>query len=285
MDNAGEPQLKFERQHRPGGTEVTVRDVTIGGHSFVIIAGPCAVENRLQLMVTATAVRAAGAHILRGGAYKPRTSPYAFRGLKEEGLMLLSEARRTAGLPVVTEVLDPRHVGRVSEYADMLQIGSRNMQNYSLLEEVGQGDRPVLLKRGMAATIDEFLFAAEYVLARGNDRVVLCERGIRTFEPATRNTLDLSAVPLLKRRTHLPVVVDPSHGCGLAWMVPHLARAAVAIGADGLLVEVHHQPEVALSDGAQSLTVPAFDAMVRSLRPVAAAVGRDLPEPASLQLA
>jgi 3-deoxy-7-phosphoheptulonate synthase len=271
---------RVDRPNRPEGTLVTVRDVLVGGPDVVLMAGPCSVESRDQLLATARGVAAAGADILRGGAFKPRTSPYSFRGLKEDGLALLAEARAATGLPVVTEVLDPRQVELVGGTADMLQVGSRNMQNFALLEEVGHADLPVLLKRGMASTIDELLYAAEYIVAAGNPRVVLCERGIRSFEPATRNTLDLNAVPLLKRMTHLPVIVDPSHGTGHAWLVPDLARAAVAVGADGLLIEVHNDPAVALSDGGQSLTIPDFQRLVPTLRAVATAIGRSILEPA-----
>lgn len=253
---------------------VHVGGVEIGGPRVVVIAGPCAVESEAQILTTARAVKATGALILRGGAFKPRTSPYAFQGLRERGLELLALAREVTGLPVVTEVMDVRCLALVSAYADMLQIGSRNMQNVPLLEEVGRTRKPVLLKRGMSATVDEYLHAAEYVLRGGNDQVVLCERGIRTFEPATRNTLDLNAVPLLKRATHLPVIVDPSHGTGRAWMVPPLACAATAAGADGLLVEVHHDPPHALCDGPQSLTPDAFGRLTASIAAVAASVGR-----------
>jgi 3-deoxy-7-phosphoheptulonate synthase len=239
------------------------------------MAGPCAVENWEQLVSTARAVKESGAKILRGGAFKPRTSPYSFRGLKEEGLKLLSRAREETGLPVLTEVMDTCQLELVSRYADVLQIGSRNMQNYTLLEEVGRCRMPVMLKRGMSASIEEFLQAAEYVLQGGNRTVVLCERGIRTFETSTRNTLDLNAVPMLKRHTHLPVIVDPSHATGHWWMVPWLAQAAVAAGADGLLVEVHCKPHEALSDGRQSLTPENFESMMRKVRSVALAVGRE----------
>jgi 3-deoxy-7-phosphoheptulonate synthase len=264
------------REMRPEGTIVRVGDVEIGGQRIVVIAGPCAVESEAQLLATAIGVKAGGARILRGGAFKPRTSPYSFQGLKEDGLALLTMASARTGLPVVTEVMDARQLALVAEHAAFLQIGSRNMQNFTLLEEVGRCRTPVLFKRGMSATIDEFLHAAEYILKGGNDQVVLCERGIRTFEPSTRNTLDLNAVPLLKRRTHLPVIVDPSHGTGLSWMVPSLARAAIAAGADGLLVEVHCDPTHALSDGVQSLTPEEFALMMRELAPVAAAVGRGI---------
>ena len=266
--------VRVRREAHPAGTVVRVGPVEIGGPEVVIAAGPCAVENESQLLVTAHAVKAAGARLLRGGAFKPRTSPYSFQGLGEEALELLALAREATGLPVVTEVMDARHLPAVAAVADVLQIGSRNMQNYTLLEEVGRQRLPVLLKRGMSATIDEYLHAAEYVLKGGNDQVILCERGIRTFETSTRATLDLNAVPMLKRHTHLPVIVDPSHGTGHAWMVPPLAQAAIAAGADGLLVEVHCEPTAALSDGAQSLTPDAFAHMMRGVRAIAAAVGR-----------
>ena len=271
----------FDRSRHPEETVLTVGGVEVGGPSVVVMAGPCSVESRPQILAAARAVRDGGGHLLRGGAFKPRTSPYSFRGLKEEGLRLLAEARAATGLPVVTEVMDARDLELVCTYADVLQIGARNMQNFALLSEVGRLHRPVLLKRGMSSTVQDLLLAAEYVLSQGNDAVILCERGIRTYEPASRNTLDLNAVPLLKRRTHLPVVVDPSHGTGHAWMVPHLARAAVAVGADGLLVEVHPDPPCALSDGAQSITPEVFTAMMEALEPVAQAVGRSLavPEP------
>jgi 3-deoxy-7-phosphoheptulonate synthase len=269
------PPLKFaSRQARPDGTVVFVKGISIGGTEVVVMAGPCAVENEEQLMATARAVKAGGGKILRGGAYKPRTSPYSFQGLKEEGLKLLAQARHETGLPVVTEVMDARHLDTVCRYADILQVGSRNMQNFTLLEAVGGCRMPVLLKRGMGATIEEFLQAAEYVLKGGNDQIILCERGIRTFETSTRNTLDLSAVLMLKKHTHLPVIVDPSHGSGNAWMVPALAGAAVAVGAVGLLVEVHYKPHEALSDGFQSLSPDKFELMMNALKAVAIAVGR-----------
>jgi 3-deoxy-7-phosphoheptulonate synthase len=230
-------------------------------------------------LATARAVQASGATILRGGAFKPRTSPYSFQGLQDEGLELLKWVSGETGLPIVTEVMDTRKVEQVCAYSDMLQVGSRNMHSYPLLEEVGRTDKPVLLKRGMSATIDEFLFAAEYVLKAGNEQVVLCERGIRTFEQSTRNTLDLNAVPMLKRLTHLPVIVDPSHGTGHWWMVPWMSRGAVAVGADGLLVEVHPAPDQALSDGAQSLNPERFDTMMREVEAVAQAVGRTVDHP------
>jgi 3-deoxy-7-phosphoheptulonate synthase len=264
------------RAAKPAGTVVDVRGVRIGGHEVVVIAGPCAVESENQLLTTARAVKAGGASILRGGAFKPRTSPYSFRGLEQEGLRLLALARAETGLPVVTEVMDARHLPAVAACADILQVGSRNMQNFTLLEEVGRCRMPVLLKRGMSATLAEYLQAAEYIMAAGNDQVILCERGIRTFETSTRNTLDLNAVPMLQRETHLPVLVDPSHGTGHAWMVPKLACAAVAAGADGLLIEVHCDPARALSDGANSLTPDAFALMVEQVTAVAVAVGRSV---------
>ncbi len=268
------------RESNPEGTVLDINGVQIGGSEVVVMAGPCSVESRDQLLSTATAVKASGARILRGGAFKPRTSPYSFRGLREEGLVLLAEAREETGLPVVTEVMDTRQVEPVCEHADIVQIGSRSMHNYPLLEEVGQCNKPVLMKRGMGATIEELLLAAEYVLNKGNDQVMFCERGIRTFETATRNTLDLNAVPLLKRMSHLPVIVDPSHGTGHWWMVPAMCKGAVAVGADGLLVEVHCSPQEALSDGPQSLHPARFDEMMQELRVVARAVGREIYEPA-----
>jgi 3-deoxy-7-phosphoheptulonate synthase len=269
----------YDWESKPTSTIVNVRGVELGGSAVVVIAGPCAVESYEQLLLTARAVQASGASILRGGAFKPRTSPYSFQGLKEEGLELLKRVSRETGLPVVTEVMDTRKVDAVCQYSDMLQIGSRHMHSYPLLEEVGRTAKPVLLKRGMSATLDEFLFAAEYVLKAGNEQVILCERGIRTFEQSTRNTLDLNAVPVLKRQTHLPVIVDPSHGTGHWWMVPWMSRAAVAVGADGLLVEVHPAPGEALSDGDQSLLPERFAAMMHEVRAVAQAVGRTVAEP------
>jgi 3-deoxy-7-phosphoheptulonate synthase len=267
---------KVDRQAKPDGTVVNIHGVEAGGRKIVIIAGPCAVESREQLNLSADAVRLAGAKILRGGAFKPRTSPYKFQGMGQEGLIMLREVSDRTGLPVVTEVMDTRQVELVARYADMLQIGSRNMQNYPLLKEAGMLRKPVLLKRGMMATIEEFLLAAEYILSQGNDQVILCERGIRTFETTTRNTLDLSAVPVLKRLCHLPVIVDPSHGTGHRWMVPAMARAAIAVGADGLIVEVHHKPEEALCDGQQSLSPDEFAFMMNDLKKIAVAVGREI---------
>ena len=248
-----------------------------GGNTISVCAGPCSVESREQVMQTAAGVAASGANVLRGGAFKPRTSPYAFQGLKLEGLKLLREAADAYGLAVVTEVLDVRDVEDVAKYADMLQVGARNMQNFTLLQEVGNIHKPVLLKRGLSATIDEWLMAAEYIVSAGNHEVVLCERGIRSFDPMTRNVLDLSAIPLVKSLTHLPVVVDPSHGTGARMLVLPMALAGVAAGADGLLIEVHPNPAVALSDGPQSLTLPLFDDLMKQLGRVATAVGRTLP--------
>src|SRR5215212_4585258 len=258
----------------------TVVDVglgaSFGGESISIIAGPCSVEGNSMLRETAIAVKNAGASMLRGGAFKPRSSPYSFQGLGADALRMLSEIRREIGIPVVTEVLDTRHVDLVAEHADMLQVGARNMQNFALLAELGHVQRPVLLKRGLSATITELLMAAEYIMAHGNNQVVVCERGIRTFETATRNTLDISAIPVLKRETHLPVIVDPSHAGGVAEFVVPLSLAAIAAGADGLIVEVHPDPESALSDGDQSLTLSAFDELMARLSPLVAAVGRSL---------
>jgi len=264
------------RGFQPHDTVVKVNGVSIGGQSLVVMAGPCAVESRDQLLETAHIVKQAGARVLRGGAFKPRTSPYSFQGLGEEGLRLLAQARDETGLAVVTEVMEPQMVPLVAAYADILQVGARNMQNYALLHAVGKAQRPVLLKRGMMSTVEELLMAAEYVLSHENRRVILCERGIRTFETYTRNTVDISAVPLLKQLSHLPVILDPSHGTGKWELVEPVSRAAVAAGADGLIVEVHPRPEEALSDGAQSLKPERFASLMESLRPVAEAVGRTL---------
>ena len=267
------PWKLVSREVKPDDTFVRIGAAQIGGGRFGIIAGPCAVESREQIDATATAVKAAGAHFLRGGAFKPRTSPYAFQGMKEDGLKILAEARAKTGLPIVTEVMDTRDVELVGRYADVLQIGARNMQNFALLEAVGAQQKPVLLKRGLSATIQEFMMAAEYILKQGNYEVILCERGIRTFETMTRNTLDLGSIPLIKRLTHLPIIIDPSHGTGDRASVPALARAAVAMGADGLMVEVHPQPDKALSDGPQSLTPEGFATLMESVRAIAAVVG------------
>jgi 3-deoxy-7-phosphoheptulonate synthase len=268
--------MKADKKAEPEPIRVRVNGIDIGGREVVIIAGPCAVESMEQLAETAVSVGVSGTKILRGGAFKPRSSPYSFQGLGEEGLKMLREISIKTGLPVVTEVMDIRQIETVCRYADMLQVGSRNMQNYPLLKEIGMTRKPVLLKRGMMATIEEFLLAAEYILGQGNDQVVLCERGIRTFETSTRNTLDLSAVPMLKHLSNLPVIVDPSHGTGLRWMVPSMAKAAVAAGADGLIIEVHYKPEAALCDGQQSLSLPEFDQLMKDLKKIAQAVGRDI---------
>jgi 3-deoxy-7-phosphoheptulonate synthase len=271
-----QPFKLASREVHPTDTVVRVDGVEIGGLRLVVMAGPCSVESLEQLRAVAEGVKAAGAHVLRGGAFKPRTSPYAFQGLEEEGLRLLAEARKATGLPVVTEVLEPDKVGVVAEYADILQIGARNVQNFSLLREVGQCGKPVLLKRGMATTIKEYLLSAEYVLAGGNPNVILCERGIRTFETTTRYTLDLNAIPVIKKLSHLPVLVDPSHGTGHWEYVAPMAKAGIACGADGLIIEVHNKPAEALSDGAQSLKPEKFARLMAELRGLAAALGRTI---------
>jgi len=264
------------RDFHPENTIVQVRGIPIGGPQIVVIAGPCAVESRSQILETAQAVKEAGATILRGGAYKPRTSPYSFQGLGEDGLELLAEARELTGLPIITEVMSPEAVPTVGRYTDIFQIGARNMQNYALLQAVGKTHTPVFLKRGMMNTVQEWLMSAEYVLSGGNYQVMLCERGIRTFETATRNTLDINAIPLLKQWTHLPVFADPSHGTGKWELVAPTARACIAAGADGLIIEVHPHPEQALSDGAQSLKPERFTELMADLRRLAPAIGRVL---------
>ena len=269
-----QPFKLVSREVKEEDTIIDVGGVPLGGNTLAVMAGPCSVESREQLLEAARAVKAAGARFLRGGAFKPRTSPYEFQGLAEEGLELLALAREETGLKIVTEVMDVETLPRVAEVADVLQIGARNMQNFSLLKQVGALRKPVLLKRGPSATIREWLMAAEYVVSGGNYQVALCERGIRTFETMTRNTLDLNAVPVLKALTHLPVIVDPSHGIGLRPHVPAMARAAVAAGADGLIVEVHPRPEKALSDGHQSLTPAEFAELMRQVRVIAGAIGR-----------
>ncbi len=268
------PFKRASREFHPQDTLVAVGDAVIGGKGIVLIAGPCAVESWEQMSEIGRAVKEAGARMLRGGAFKPRTSPYSFQGLGEEGLKILARVREETGLPVVTEVMQPELVPLVMSYADVLLVGARNMQNFALLHAVGQAQRPVLLKRGMMSTMEELLMAAEYILSHGNDRVILCERGIRTFEPYTRNTLDINAVPMLKGLTHLPVIVDPSHGTGKRELVEPVSRAAIAAGADGLIVEVHHRPEEAVSDGAQSLRPEGFARLRESVAAIAAAVGR-----------
>jgi 3-deoxy-7-phosphoheptulonate synthase len=271
-----QPFKLVSREVKEEDTVLDVGGVPLGGKAIAVMAGPCSVESKEQILEAAHAVKASGATFLRGGAFKPRTSPYEFQGLREEGLKLLALAREQTGLKVVTEVKDTETLPMVAEYADVLQVGARNMQNYSLLERLGTIDKPVLLKRGLSATIREWLMAAEYIVAKGNHRVALCERGIRTFETLTRNTLDINAIPVLKALTHLPVVVDPSHGIGIRAHVPAVARAAVAAGADALIIEVHPRPEKALSDGHQSLTPAEFDELMKQVRVIAGAIGRPL---------
>lgn len=270
------PYKLASRVFKEAPTVVQVGDVHIGGLQIAVIAGPCAVETREQLLETANVVKSAGAHGLRGGAFKPRSSPYTFQGLGEEGLKILAEARQITGLPIVTEVMTESQIEMVARYADVLQVGARNVHNFSLLKELGKVEKPILLKRGMSTTISEYLMSAEYILSEGNDQIILCERGIRTFETATRNTLDLAAVPVLKEETHLPVLVDPSHGTGQSQLVPAMAKAAIAAGADGLLIEVHPRPEEAYSDGAQSLKPTAFALLMSDLKAFAQAAGRHL---------
>lgn len=271
------PYKLASRETKPESTIVDIgMGVKVGNHRIAIFAGPCAVESREQIMEVAKTIKESGGHILRGGAFKPRTSPYAFQGLKNDGLLLLSQAREEYGIPVVTEVMDIASIEVILENADCLQIGARNIQNFQLLKEVGKTNKPVLLKRGMSTTIEELLMSAEYVMAAGNSQVILCERGIRTFETATRNTLDLSAVPVLKEKTHLPVIVDPSHGTGHARYVEAMSYAAIAAGADGLMIEVHPKPEEALSDGPQSLRPQEFKKVMDGIKLIAQAVGRDI---------
>ena len=274
--HVAEPFKKANRMFHPDDTVVHVGGEEIGGERIALIAGPCSVESEEQIVGVAESVKALGANFLRGGAFKPRTSPYAFQGLKYEGLELLCEARAKTGLPVVTELMAPHDIETFVEHVDVIQVGARNMQNFDLLRELGKVDKPVLLKRGLSATIEEWLMSAEYILAGGNEKVILCERGIRTFETYTRNTLDLSAIPTVKRLSHLPVVVDPSHATGKWWMVEPLARAAIAVGADGLIIEVHNDPANALCDGSQSIKPCVFGKLVEELRPIAAAVGREI---------
>jgi 3-deoxy-7-phosphoheptulonate synthase len=268
------PYPQVSREYQASNSIVDVGNVAVGDSEIVVMAGPCSVESSAQISLVAKGVAEGGARILRGGAFKPRTSPYSFQGLGEEGLYLLAAAREESSLPIVTEVVAPEDVELVGAHADMLQIGARNMQNFRLLSEVGAQPLPALLKRGISSSIEELLLAAEYVVSAGNPRVILCERGIRTFETATRNTFDVSAVPVLKEKTHLPVIVDPSHAAGQRSLVPPLAAAGVAAGADGVLVEVHNDPDNALSDGPQSLTIPGFTTMMGQLKGIADAVGR-----------
>lgn len=271
-----EPFKRANRSFHPDDSVIDVSGVKIGGSKLAVIAGPCSVENEKQIVGVAKSVKLAGATLLRGGAFKPRTSPYSFQGLKEEGLDLLKIARKETGLPIVTEIMSARMLERFVEDVDLIQVGARNMQNFELLKELGRTNVPVLLKRGLSATIEEWLMAAEYIMAGGNDNVILCERGIRTFETYTRNTLDLSAIPAVKKLSHLPVIVDPSHAAGLWWMVEPMAKAAVAAGADGLIIEVHNDPEHALCDGAQSLKPERFARLMGELSGIAKIVGREL---------
>jgi len=269
-------KIRLAVKNGHGAVRVKVGNIVVGGDTLTVMAGPCSVESREQILETAHAVKEAGANILRGGAFKPRTLPYSFQGLGEEGLKDLAEARAETGLPIVTEVMAPEDVELVESYADILQIGARNMQNFTLLKRVGQAEKPVMLKRGMSATVEEWLGCAEYILNEGNHNVMLCERGIRTYETITRNTLDVSAVPIVKQLSDLPVVIDPSHGTGIRSLVAPMAKAGVAAGADGLIIEVHPHPEKALSDGEQSLHPPEFAALMKELAPVAGAVGKRL---------
>lgn len=270
-----EPFKKANRKYHPDDSVIDMgRGVTIGGEKLTLIAGPCSVESEDQMVAVARAVQAAGATAMRGGAYKPRTSPYSFQGMGAEGLRLLMEAREQTGMPIVTELMSADQLPLFEECVDVIQIGARNMQNFDLLKKVGRSKKPILLKRGLSATIEEWLMSAEYIMAEGNLQVILCERGIRTFETYTRNTLDLSAVLAVKKLSHLPVVVDPSHACGKAWMVERMAMAAIAAGADGLIIEVHNDPKNALCDGAQSITPEDFEALIPKLRAVAQCVGR-----------
>ncbi|HJD21454.1 MAG TPA: 3-deoxy-7-phosphoheptulonate synthase [Candidatus Gemmiger faecigallinarum] len=272
-----EPYKKANRKFHPDDTVVEVGGVKVGGGHFAVMAGPCSVESEAQITGVARRVQAAGASILRGGAFKPRTSPYSFQGLRAEGLELLNKAKAATGQPIVTELMDSVHIPLfLREGVDMIQIGARNMQNFELLKAVGRTDRPVLLKRGLSATLEELVMSAEYIMAAGNPNVILCERGIRTFENSMRNTLDISAVPMLKKMTHLPVIIDPSHAAGIAFMVPSLAAAAVAAGADGLMIEVHNDPAHAKSDGAQSLTPDQFDSLMATLKPEVEFFGKAL---------
>ncbi len=271
-----EPFKKANRMFHPGNTELSICGQAIGGKKLAVIAGPCSVESAEQITQVAKAVKTSGAQFLRGGAFKPRTSPYAFQGLKYEGLHMLAEAKKETGLPIVSEIMSPQDIEVFEEMVDVIQVGARNMQNFDLLRQLGRLSKPILLKRGLSSTIEEWLMSAEYILAGGNEQVILCERGIRTFETYTRNTIDLSAIPAVKKLSHLPVIVDPSHAAGKWWMVAPLAKAAVAVGADGLMIEVHNDPVHALSDGQQSITPEGFDTIMKELAPIAAAVGRSM---------
>lgn len=271
-----EPFKKANRMFHPDPSVIDVNGIKIGGEKIAMIAGPCSVENEEQILEVAERVKNSGAQFLRGGAFKPRTSPYSFQGLKYNGLDLLKLARENTGLPIVTEIMSPYDVERFNEDVDIIQVGARNMQNFDLLKELGKIEKPILLKRGLSATIEELLMSAEYIMAEGNENVILCERGIRTFETYTRNTLDLSAIPAIKKLSHLPVIVDPSHATGKWWMVEPLSKAAIAIGADGLIIEVHNNPEKALCDGAQSIKPDVYNKLIQDLKPIAKAVGRVL---------
>lgn len=271
-----EPYKKANRLFHPCDTIIKIGNETIGGSKIAVMAGPCSVESEDQIVTLAKDVKASGAGFLRGGAFKPRTSPYSFQGMGVDGLELLKKAREKTGLPIVTEIMSANLVEKFIEDVDVIQVGARNMQNFDLLKELGKTDKPILLKRGLSATIEEFLMSAEYIMSEGNENVILCERGIRTFETYTRNTLDLSAVPVLKKLSHLPVVIDPSHAGGLWWLVEPLAKAAVAVGADGLMIEVHNNPAKAKSDGAQSLKPEKFDSLMKTLSVIAEAVGREI---------
>ena len=271
-----EPFKRANRMFHPEDSIVDVCGVPFGGKKIQVIAGPCSVESQEQVTGIAEDVKAAGATLMRGGAFKPRTSPYSFQGLKEQGLEYLKAAKAKTGLPIVTEIMSPYMIDRFVEDVDLIQVGARNMQNFELLKELGKPRKPILLKRGLAATIEEWLMAAEYIMSEGNENVILCERGIRTFETYTRNTLDLSAIPAVKKLSHLPVIVDPSHAAGMWWMVEPLAKAAVAVGADGLIIEVHNDPEAALCDGAQSLKPKKFASLMQELKGIAQIIGREL---------
>lgn len=271
-----EPYKKVNRLFHPGDTEIKVGNATIGGKKISIMAGPCSVESPEQILSIAQSVKESGASFLRGGAFKPRTSPYSFQGLEKEGLEMLKYAREQTGLPIVTEIMSTEHIDDFVKDVDVIQVGARNMQNFDLLKQLGKTNKPILLKRGLSATIEELLMSAEYIMAGGNENVILCERGIRTFEKYTRNTLDLSAIPAIKKLSHLPVIVDPSHAAGLWWMVEPLAKAAIAVGADGLILEVHNDPENALCDGDQSIKPKRFNQLVEKLRVLAAIEGREI---------
>lgn len=272
-----EPYKKANRRFKPEDTVIRVGDFEVGNpKKLAVIAGPCSVESEEQICEIARGVKACGATMLRGGAFKPRTSPYAFQGMKAEGLELLQHAHQQTGLPIISEIMSEKYIDLFMDKVDVFQVGARNMQNFELLKELGKTNKPVLIKRGLANTLEELLMAAEYVMSGGNEQVILCERGIRTFETAMRNTLDISAIPYLKRATHLPVIVDPSHACGIAWMVEPMAKAAVAAGADGIIVEVHNNPAAALCDGKQSITIEQFASLMKKIRVIAAVEGREI---------